>query len=212
MLFRSDESDGNTTYLLAARAFYQWQPNVVLTPVFKYYSYDLGEKLGAAAGPTSFENSLKGWQIGLAGNWTVGNNDLFVLGVAFASNKVDEEEGLFAIDDPNTAAVDVMTSGKATETIAPEVFAALETHVNNWLTLRFGASKSAYRTFKVEPTAGGNSQITDSPFTMSLGAGVKLATLQLDAVLSDDFPQTLGWIGSGNPGVYFPKVTATYAF
>jgi len=207
-----DESDGNGSYLLAARAFYQWEPNVVLVPVFKYYSYDLSEKL---AGPpvTTFDNSLKGWQAGVAGNWTVGNNDLFVLGVAFAQNKVEQAEAVFAIDtDPTAPGTQAMTDGKSTETLAPEVFAALETHVNNWLTLRFGASKSAYRKLKVEPTAGGNSETTTSPFSMNIGAGVKLATLQLDAVLSQDFPQTLGWIGSGNAGVYFPKVTATYAF
>jgi hypothetical protein len=47
---------------------------------------------------------------------------------------------------------------------------------------------------------------------MNLGVGVKVSTLQLDAVLSDNFPQTLGWVGSGIPAVYFPKVTATYSF
>lgn len=202
------ESDGKGTYLLSGRAFYQWQPNVVLVPVFKYYSFDLSQK--TSVGPTSFDNSLKGWQAGVAGNWTVGNNDLFVLGVAFASNKVEEKQALFNITDPNTGLT--MTDGKATESIAPLVFGALETHVNNWLTLRFGATKGAYRTVKVEPTAGGNSKTTSSPFSMQIGAGVKLATLQLDAVLDQYFPQTLGYIGSGSTRTNFPKVTATYAF
>ena len=47
---------------------------------------------------------------------------------------------------------------------------------------------------------------------MQIGAGVKLATLQLDAVLNQFFPQRLGWLGSGVADTYFPKVTATYAF
>ena len=202
------ESGGNGTYLLSARAFYQWQPNIVLVPVFKYYSFDLSQK--NSVGPTATDNSLKGWQAGMAGNWTVGNNDLFVLGVAFASNKVEFKEDLFGFANPNGGPN--LADGKATETLSPEVFTALETHVNNWLTLRFGATKSAFRKLKVEATGGGNSEHTSSPFTMQLGAGVKLATLQLDAVLDQYLPQTMGWLGSGIQRVYFPKVTATYAF
>ncbi len=204
------DEDSPTTYLLAGRVMYQWQPNVMVVPVIKYYSFNLSQK---TTGPpaASFDNSLKGWQAGAAGNWTVGNNDLFVLGLAFASNRVEEKQALFAnIIDPNTGTA--MVNGKATETLAPEVFAALETHTNNWLTLRFGARKSAYRSVKIEPTAGGNSKETSSPFTMNIGAGVKLSTLQLDAILDNAFPQLMGWLGSGVARVYFPKVTATYAF
>jgi len=196
------EDGGGGTYLLAARAFYQWEPNVTLVPVFKYYSFDLSQKHGGAV-QVSTDNSLKGWQAGVAGNWTVGNNDLFVLGVAFASNRVEQQEDLFGVG---------FNDGKLTETLAPDVFASLETHVNIWLTLRFGADKAAYRKLKLEPTGGGKSETTDSPFSMQIGAGVKLATLQLDAILDSRFPQTMGWLGSGQPGVYFPKVTATYAF
>lgn len=195
--------DGPSTYLVAVRAMYQWEPNVMLVPVFKYYSFDLSEKTSGPPAAT-FDNSLKGWQAGVAGNWTVGNNDLFVLGAAFAQNRVEQAEPVFAAPVPAV--------GKATETLAPEVFAALETHVNNWLTLRFGARKGAYDKVKFEPTGGGNAEITSSPFQMNIGAGVKLGTLQLDAILANNFPQTLGWIGSGEAGTYFPKVTATYSF
>jgi hypothetical protein len=185
------EDDGGTTYLLAARMFYQMQPNMLLVPVFKYYSYDLSQK--SSVGPVTADNSLKGWQAGVAGNWTVGNNDLFVLGLAFASNKVDQEDGTILVDtDPTTGVIEPMISGTATETIAPELFSALETHVNNWLTFRFGARKGVYNKLKIEPTAGGSAETTSSPFLMSLGAGVKLGTLQLDAVMNDVFPQTLG--------------------
>jgi len=43
---------------------------------------------------------------------------------------------------------------------------------------------------------------------------VKLGTLQLDAVVNNEFPQTLGGMFSNIPVgfVAFPKVTATYAF
>ena len=211
------EDDGPSTYMVAGRAMYQWQPNIMLIPVFKYYTFDLSTKSTA---PSSFDNSLRGWQAGMAGNWTVGNNDLFILGLTFAQNRIEQEEAVFAVDeDPTTPGTQAMASGTATETLAPEVFAALETHVNNWLTLRFGAKKGAYSKLKVEPDAppadaGGNSELTTSPFDMSLGAGVKLGTLQLDAIMSDIFPQTLGGWFSNAPGgiVSFPKVTATYSF
>jgi len=194
------------------------QPNMLLVPVFKYYSYDLSMKTTAPV--ATFDNSLKGWQAGVAGNWTVGNNDLFVLGVAFAQNKVEQQNGTFAIDlDPTTPVLEPMISGKATETIAPEIFSALETHVNNWLTLRFGARKGVYNKLKIEPSApptgvGGSAETTSSPFLMSLGAGVKLGTLQLDAIMNDVFPQTLGgWFSNSPTGIVaFPKVTATYSF
>jgi hypothetical protein len=198
-----EQDDGGTTYQLAARAMYQWQPNVMLVPVFKYYSFDLSSKTDGPP-PASFENSLKGWQLGMAGNWTVGNNDLFVLGLMLAQNTVDQETAIFQAPVP--------TPGKATETIMPQVFAALETHVNNWLTLRFGARKDAYNKVKLEPDAGGSAEVTSSPFSMHIGAGVKLGTLQLDTVLHDDFANNLGWIGSGIPNSYFTKVTATYSF
>jgi len=210
------EDDGPSTYMLAARAFYQMQPNMLLVPVFKYYSYDLSQK--STAPVATFDNSLKGWQAGVAGNWTVGNNDLFVLGLAFAQNKVEQEDGTFAIDtDPTTPGIgpgEALIDGKATETIAPEIFSALETHVNNWLTLRFGARKGVYNKLKIEPTAGGSAETSSSPFLMSLGAGVKLGTLQLDAVMNDVFPQTLGgWFSNDPDGIVaFPKVTATYSF
>ena len=109
-----------------------------------------------------------------------------------------------------------------TETIFPQVFAALETHVNSWLTLRFGANKGVFHKFKVEDVAtGADHEVTidASPFEMSIGAGVKLGTLQLDAIMNSFFPHTLGgFFGnlSGPTGIAgtsgftaFPKVTAT---
>lgn len=196
------ESDGPTTYQVAARMVWQYQPNWVIMPVFKWYSYDLSVKDNAGVGSVA-DGSLKGWQMGAASNWTVGSNDLLVLGVTFANNKVDDQGGVTGFG-PNA---------ELNETFSPQVFAALETHVNSWLTLRFGANKGAFHQIKLENTVTPETiKMKDSPFNMNLGAGVQLGTLQLDAILSDVFPHTLGWLGSGIPNVYFPKVTATYAF
>jgi hypothetical protein len=190
------EEDGPTTYQVAARAMWQWQPNVMIVPVFKWYSFDLSTRASAGSpyGATE-KNTLKGWQLGAAGNWTLGSNDLFVLGATFAQNKLEEANATF----------------EETETYAPLVFAALETHLNSWLTARFGASKGAWYSFEDrEPTAG-TYKFKGSDFTMNLGAGVKVGNLQLDALLSDNFPNNLPYFISGNQtSDMFTKVTATY--
>jgi hypothetical protein len=203
------EEDGAGTYLIAGRAMWQWQPNVMVMPVVKWYSFDLSTKAPAPAGVA--DNSLKGWQAGAAGNWTLGQNDLFVLGATFAQNKVDQQEAVVAVP---VAGFVTPADGKITESIMPSIFAALETHVNSWLTLRFGANKSVYENLKIEDRAASTTaKVKASPFSMSIGAGVKLGTLQLDAVLNDTFPQTLGGFFSNAPNyVAFNRVTATYPF
>jgi len=48
---------------------------------------------------------------------------------------------------------------------------------------------------------------------MTLGAGVKLGTLQLDAIMNDAFPHNgLNFISGNTTTPLFPKVTATYSF
>lgn len=200
-----EEEDGASAYLLAARAMWQWQPNIMVVPVFKWYNFDLGEKFtaGSPATITAFENSRKGWQLGAAGNWTLGSNDLFVLGVNVAQNKLKQQEDLFGLGFGDTLEV--------TESFTPQLFAALETHVNSWLTLRFGANKGAWEKLKIEGTGGDVLEFTNSSFNMNLGAGLKFGNLQLDAILDDRFPNRLPYFISGDStSDMFAKVTATY--
>jgi len=220
------KEDGRTNWMASGRAMWQWMPNVMVVPVLKFYSFDLSNRVTAGGAVATFNNTLSGWQVGAAGNWTVGTNDLFVLGVTFAQNKLEQQDDILGVSAATRAAL--IAAGelpanavvgdtlRTTETFAPQVFAALETHVNNWLTLRFGANKGAYHKLKVEDLGAGGREtsLNNSPFNMNLGAGVKLGTLQLDAILNDAFPQTLGGWFSNLPGgfISFPKVTATYAF
>jgi hypothetical protein len=205
--------DSPTTYLLSGRAMWQWQPNVMVTPIFKWYSYDLSRKSVTGATTTTFDNTLKGWQIGVAGNWALGTNDLMVWGIDFISNKIEQIDPLFSF--AGVAAVD-QDSTTVTEKITPRLFAALETHVNPWLTLRFGASKGAYTKLKNEPTRGTADKVetTGATFEMNIGAGVKLGTVQFDAVLANNsYSYANGLLGGATPtGGFFPKVTATYAY
>lgn len=203
------EDDSPTTYQVAARMMWESQPNLMIVPVVKFYSFDLSNKTTAGGTSTTLENTLTGWSAGLAGNWTLGANDLFVLGATFAQNKVEQEEDLFGI----SSSLGLGDELEVTETVLPNVFMALETNVNPWLTLRWGANKAVVSNVKAEDSVNSETQkFTQSPFQMSIGAGVKLGTLQLDAILNNVFPHTLGWLGSGISNVYFPKVTATYSF
>ena len=207
----NSSEDSPTSYMLSGRLMWQYQSNLMITPVFKYYSYDLSRKTIAATS-TTFNNTIKGWQLGAAANWSLGSNDMLVWGLDFIQNKVEQDDALFGLPQigfPATADVDL------TETMFPRLFAALETHVNPWLTLRMGASKGVFSKLKVEPqTPGTQREVTLSDFSMNIGAGVKLGTVQLDAVLADNaFNYANGLLGGVTPdGGFFPKVTATYSF
>jgi hypothetical protein len=214
---QASEEDGPTTYQVAARAWWQWKPNVMVVPVFKWTSYDLSTK--NFGGPT-LDNSLKSWQVGAAGNWTIGSNDLFVLGATFAQNRVEQQTAVLAVPFPDPtvnppSGLVTTDNGKITETFAPQVFAALETHVNSWLTLRLGANKGAWHNVEIVNNTAPAADLKwkDSPFSMNLGAGVKVGTLQLDGVLNPNFANNGLYLFSGNStDPLFAKVTATYSY
>jgi hypothetical protein len=211
----NDKENASTTYLLSGRAMWQWQSNVTLTPVINFYSYDLSRQSITGATTTSFDNTLKGWQLGLAANWALGSNDMLVWGVDFIQNKIEQEDALFVVNVPPPGVASGANTD-ITESMFPRVFAALETHVNSWLTVRMGASKGAFQKIKIEPRAAGSTatEITTTSFDMNIGTGVKLGTLQLDAVLANNaFQFSNGLLGGTAPaGGFFPKVTATYSF
>ncbi len=200
------EEDNPAAYLFNARLMWQWQPNAVIVPLFKLYSYDLGFK---TVGSPTVEASFKGWQAGGAVNWTLGQDDLFVWGITFAQNKVEQDANLLIVTPIPYAGI----QNTITETFTPQVFAALETHVNPWLVLRFGARNGAWHKVKIEADANDEEfEFSDSPFQMVLGAGVKVGTLQLDAVVNDELPFTGGYLFTGNPvgGPALTRITATY--
>jgi hypothetical protein len=209
------ESDGGGAYLASARMLWQWQPNVMVVPVARFYSFNLDDKFtpdDTALETLTNEASVNGWQVGVAGNWTVNEKDLFVAGVTFASNVWDDKTNKY----------------KDTESLMPTMFASLETKLNSWLTLRFGGRKGVFYSYKYEdgnPDPAYENKESWSPFQFFTGAGVKLGTLQFDATLAKDFfhnpatyltgPNGDSGDGSGYGNYYsplFPKVTATYTF
>ncbi|MBK7367281.1 MAG: hypothetical protein IPJ04_05015 [Candidatus Eisenbacteria bacterium] len=106
--------NGGTNLLVAARAFRKASGNLTIIPAVKYWSQDYSYTDNETT--TNYDQKLSGWQAGMAGNWTVGSDDLLVFGANFAQNKLDFGDG-----DENT------------QTFMPNVFMALETHLNPWL-------------------------------------------------------------------------------
>ena len=213
----TEKEDKPTSFLLSGRAMWQWQSNIMVTPMFKWYTYDLSRKVSSPSGTRSSENTLKGWQIGAAANWSLGSNDMLVWGLDFIQNKVDQTDALFGTPGVGGGpGIGAAANSTITENIAPRLFAALETHVNPWLTVRMGASKGAFTKFKTQSKVSGGTitETTAATFDMNIGAGVKLGTLQLDAVLANNaFQFSNGLLGGTSPtGGFFPKVSATYSF
>lgn len=221
------EDNGGANYQFAGRMMWKWQPNVMVVPVVKYYNFDLSQKTENGANTQTFDNTLKGWQVGLAGNWALGSNDLFVLGATVAQNKLDQQFDVFNLNGGVLSGFNLRDTLTATETFSPQIFMALETQVNSWLTLRFGANKGAFHSSKIEGRNAGSEQpetitLKDSPFGMSLGASVKAGALTFDAVLdnmfyNDPLAQLVGGTSAANSGfsgnhVAFQKVSATYAW
>ena len=207
------KDNGGTAMLLAARAMRKASGNLVLIPAAKFYSIDNSY----TSGSTDYDNKLSGWQAGFAGNWTVGSDDLLVFGANFAGNK----------ETYNADAED-------SEIFMPNVFLALETHLNPWLTFRAGAQNAMFYSQK---NKSGAPVTTDTykehVFSFNFGTSVKMGNLTFDATLDPAFlqnpiAQLMGGSnaffynnyyskGPARPSGYnydavFPQVSATYTW
>ena len=193
--------DGGTTYQLAGRMMMKSSGNLMWMPVAKYYSFDLSS-VDAGTPAVTTDSKLTGWQAGIAGNWSIGSDDLLVLGVQFVGNRVESTTG-------------TLPTQEISESYYPNAFAALETHVNSWLTLRFGAQNAVLYSLKTDL---GNPLVTNTfkrhAFSYNMGAGTKLGSLMLDATLANSFwnnPVSATW-NNGLGANPFPRVSATYSF
>ena len=193
--------DGGSTYLVAGRAFVKGGANVMWVPVARIYSFDLSS-VDVAAVHT--DSKISGWELGGAGNWSIGSDDLFVLGLQVVGNHAQTTVGT----NPKT---------EQNETFYPNAFAGIETHVNSWLTLRFGAQNAVLYSLKNENVpnpAAGTVTLKQHVFTYNMGAGVKLGSLMLDGTLAPGFWNNpiSGVFNNGLGTAPFPRVSATYSF
>jgi hypothetical protein len=191
--------DGGSTYQIAGRGMMKAGGNLVVMPVVKVYSFDLSS-IDAASVKT--DQKLSGWQFGLSGDWSIGSDDLFILGAQFVGNQLETTVG-------------AAPKSQTHETFYPNVFMGLETHVNSWLTLRFGGQNAMLYSIKNE---AGNPTVTQTvklhSFTFNMGAGVKVGSLAFDATLNPQFwNNPVGaTFNNGLGNNPFPQVSATYSF
>lgn len=169
----------------------------------RLYSFDLSE-VDNGAPAVATDAKLSGWEVGGAGNWSIGSDDLLVFGVQVVGNHFESTVGAAPKQDIN-------------ETFYPNAFLGLETHVNSWLTLRFGAQNAVMYSLKLENSPlvpNSPTTIKQHVFNFNMGAGVKLGSLMLDATLAPGFwnnPVAAVW-NNGLAGDPFPRVSATYSF
>ncbi|MFN8589324.1 MAG: hypothetical protein U0704_16150 [Candidatus Eisenbacteria bacterium] len=202
-----DHTDGTTGMLLAGRAFQKASGNLTVIPAVKFYSLDLSYTDGETS--TDVTEKWSGLQAGVAGNWTVGSGDLLVFGAQFARNHVELDEGDYE-----------------TEMITPNVFLALETHLNPWLTFRAGAQNAMFYQWS-NSFSNVERVYKQHDFSFNFGTSVKLGNLTFDATLDpaflqNPFAQLMGGTNAyfvGAPsrvdapsygGVVFPQVSASY--
>lgn len=200
-------NDGSLSYLVACRALHVTTRALSLVPSFKYWSVDLAST-DNGTGVESPE-TRSGLQVGIAGNWSLRGGDLLVAGAQFVRN--DIELGGGDAED---------------EILSPNVFLALETHPNTWLTLRAGAQNVMFYQWH-NTFSGVERTYLQHDFHFALGASARFDRFTIDATLDPAFLHnplaqlsgaTRAWfVGSGDvragadPGrVAFPQVSASY--
>lgn len=195
------EDDGGISLAINGRAHIETADNFHLVPVANYYRFDLSTT-ETGVGPLS--NTVDGLNFGLAGQWRLRSSDWLIAGVAYQNVGMD-------FDDPAGG-----PKAEITYTTYPNVFAALESNLWSWFTLRLGASKPWYSKLKLNDVSAGlvggagETIVKDSPFQYTVGAGFHLGRVDLDAVVNQDFPFSGSYFGSGNSEIPFTQLSATY--
>ena len=200
------EDNGNTSISVNARAQLAISDNSYLTPVVNYYTIGRGTQFTDTVTPANnfdFDNSVSGWQVGLAESWVLRESDLLVIGLSVASQTIDYE-------DPNVAGDPFEVSYETT----PTIFGALEVHPVGWWHVRMGAGKPIWSKLEItNNTTDETITVKDSPLQYAFGTGFRLGNrLDLDAVVNQDFSFTGSWAASGNSETPFSTLSLTYRF
>ena len=204
------EDNGGLSYAVNARLHWEKEGDFHLMPVVNYYRLDLGTKFTSTNGipiaDTTYDNSAMGLNAGLVGNWKLRDSDWFWLGAAYEYSKIDFE-------DVNRADPDPSGHDEVTYQNMPNIFAALESSLWPWFTVRLGAGRPLFSTFKATDKNGPvdiETKLKDSPLQYAVGVGFHFNKLDVDAVVNQDFAFTGGWFASGNNETPFSKLSATY--
>ncbi len=187
--------DGNMTYGLKARMFYEWTETVTLVPYFGWTSYDFSFKADSADYNDTFWGD-KGsmMELGIGTNIAVNEDNLLLFAIEpYAYAKREASEIPEGVEGDWTSTYKVM----------PRFILGLESDIKDWLTFRMGGShalvKREDKSFATDPDRVVTS--TWSDFSYYMGLGFHLGDWDIDCVLNNATPFRLGyWLtGMGQP-------------
>ena len=208
------EDDGGASYAVLGRAFVNQGDRHVWVPAAWYVNDDLSWKttnVPAAGNIRSADETYKSYGAGISDNMRVNDNNLLLWGVTVGQTKHSFER-----TDTGVAAGDQSAFEDKT-TLAPLVFAAIETDATRWLKVRIGANRAMVNERTENTTFGAPSTtVTDktrtSAFNFSLGTGIRWNNLDVDMTLNEKFPLSGGYILSGDRSTPFTRASATYHY
>jgi hypothetical protein len=208
------EDDGSASYAVAARLVYNQNDKNTWYPAAWYVNDDLSWKVtGVTATPRSADEKYKYYGVGISNNMKVNDNNLLLWGVNLQQAKHTYER----TDNNDAVASGATKTLEEKTTMAPLVFAAIETDATRWLKVRMGASRALFNTrteFGDFDTPQGTETTKErgSDFNFALGTGIRWNNLDIDMTLNEKFPLSGGWVMSGDNSTPFTRASATYHF
>jgi hypothetical protein len=208
------EDDGSASYAVAARIVYNQNDKNTWYPAAWYVNDDLSWKVtGVTPTARTADETYKYYGVGISNNMKVNDNNLLLWGVT-----VQQAKHKYERTDNNDAVASLATKTlEEKSTMAPLVFAAIETDATKWLKVRIGASRALLNTrdefgdFNT-PQDTETTKTRSSDFNFSLGTGIRWNNLDIDMTLNEKFPLSGGWVMSGDPSTPFTRASATYHF
>jgi len=195
----SFNNNNNASIDSKGRFFYNLNDYLSIIPFFDYYKVDMSsiEKMGSAIREIERETTKTRTGIGI--NLSPFEENRLVVGLIYNSTILKKSSANF--------------DSTITDKSMPAISAGIESELKSWFTVRAGITKS-FLIHKTESSNGIKSVLTDktAPFKLNAGLGIRVASLEIDAILNEDLPFTHGYFISGEKGNIFTKVSATYLF
>jgi hypothetical protein len=206
---------GNASYALGARYFANKSAASQWYFSGWYVNDDLSWEVtgGGLLTPRAADETYKNYGIGFSNNMRVNDNNLLLWGISAWQAKHTYER-----TDNNDAVASTATKKfEDKNTMAPLLFAAIETNATNWLKLRIGANNAIHHTNTKftnfdTPTGTETNKQRFTDFNLALGAGIRWNNLDVDMTMNEAFPLSGGYILSGDQATPFTRVSGTYHF
>ena len=179
--------DGNMTYGVKARMFYEYNEYVTLVPYFGWTSYDFSFK----ADSSDYNDNYWGdkgmmMELGIGANVAVNEDNLLLFAIEPFSHYKRE---------PSAVPDGVDGDFSSTITVMPRFILGLESDIKDWLTFRMGGShelvKREDKACNEDPE--GTCTGTWSDFCYYMGLGFHVGDWDIDCVLNEMTPFHLGY-------------------